>query len=124
MGGHEAGTYWEDAGLMLLVAGFIAGPLAWFLDLQISYAMIKWTCEHDRGWMLMLVSAGSLSLLALGTSFSWSCWTKLRRDAAEDGARMIDRSYFLAIAGLSMNAIFALLIFASLVPRIVLSPCE
>jgi hypothetical protein len=37
---------------------------------------------------------------------------------------MEDRSHFLAIAGLGTSALFALLILSSLVPRIMLSPCE
>jgi hypothetical protein len=37
---------------------------------------------------------------------------------------MEDRSYFLAVAGLSMSAVSFLLIVTSFVPRYFLSPCE
>ena len=51
-------------------------------------------------------------------------WAKLRDVAIDEGAHMEDRSYFLALAGLGMNATFALLILTSLIPRYFLSPCE
>jgi hypothetical protein len=124
MGGHEARDYWEHVGLALLLGGLIAGPVGWFLDLQVSYAIVKWTCEHDRQWVLLLVPAGSFAIVAAGSWFSWSCLLKLRSQAIDGGATMVDRSYFLAVTGLGLNALFALLILASLVPRIVLGPCE
>lgn len=124
MGGHAARTYWEHVGLTLLIGGFLLAPFAWLLDLQVSYAMVKWACENDRRDLLLLTPAGSLALIALATWMSWSCWTKLRDQAEEEGGRMEDRSYFLALAGLAMNAVFGLLILTSYVPRYFLSPCE
>jgi hypothetical protein len=124
MGGHAARSYWEDIGLVMLVAGVLLGPLAWFLDLQVCYAMVKWACEHHRRPLILAVPIGSLALVAIATWMSWSSWTKLRRTADEQGAHMEDRSYFLAVAGLGLNAIFALLILLSFVPRYFLSPCE
>lgn len=124
MGGHAAEHYWEGPGLMRLMAGFLLAPLAWFLDLQVSYAMVKWACDEHQRQLLMLVPLGSLALVGLGGWMSWSCWTTLRGDAQPAGGRIEDRSYFLALAGLASNAVFALLILTSLVPRYVLSPCE
>jgi hypothetical protein len=124
MGSHEARDYWEDTGLMLLMAGFLLAPLAWTIDLQASYALVKLACARGSRALLLVGPAFSLSLIALGTSCSWSCWRKLRGDADQHGARQIDRSLLLALSGLAMNAIFALLIVLSLVPRLVLSPCE
>jgi hypothetical protein len=124
MGAHEARHYWEHAGLMMLVASFLLAPFAWLLDLQVSYSMVKWACENDRRWLILLMPAGSLGLIAAGTAMAWSCWTKLRDVGEPEGARMEDRSYFLAMAALAMNAIFALLILTSFAPRYFLSPCE
>ena len=124
MGGHTARSHWDDAGLMLLVGGFLIAPLAWLIDLQISYAMLKWACENDRRDLVLLMPLGSLALIALGSWMSWSCWTRLRDVADQGGGQMEDRSYLLAVAGLAMNALFALLILTSLAPRYFLSPCE
>ncbi len=124
MGAHEAQHYWEDVGLTMLVVSFLLAPFAWLLDLQVSYAMVKWACENDARWMLLLTPFGSLALIGVSTWMAWSCWTKLRGVGQPQGARMEDRSYFLALAALAMNAIFALLIITSFAPRYFLSPCE
>jgi hypothetical protein len=124
MGGHEARSHWEHVGLMMLIGGLLIGPFAWLLDLQISYASVKWACANNKRALLLALPIGSLALLAAGTWMSWSSWTKLRGDASNEGARMEDRSYFLAISGLALNALFALLILTSFVPRYFLSPCE
>jgi hypothetical protein len=92
------------------------------LDLQVSYAMVKWACRHDRREVLVLFSAGSLCLLAFAGWMSWSSWTQLR-GARTEGATREDRSYFLAIAGLALTGIFTLLVLSSVVFR-VMSPCN
>lgn len=124
MGGHAARTHWEHVGLVMLIGGFLLPPFAWLLDLQVSYAMVKWACENDRRDLVLLMPLGSLALLAFGAWLSWSRWTMLRGTAEPDGGGIEDRSYFLAVAGLGMSAVFALLILTSLAPRYFLSPCE
>ena len=124
MRAHEAQAYWEHVGLAKLIGGFLLAPFAWLLDLEVSYATVKWACAADQRSVLLLVPLGSLSIIAFATWLSWSCWTMLRDDASPEGARMQDRSYFLAVAGLTMNAVFALLIITSFAPRYLLSPCE
>jgi hypothetical protein len=124
MGGHAARDYWEEVGLAKLIGGLLLPPLAWLLDLQVSYATVKWACAADARSVLLLLPVGSLALIALATWLSWSCWTALREEAVPEGARMEDRSYFLAVAGLAMNGVFLLLILTSYAPRYFLSPCE
>jgi hypothetical protein len=124
MGSHAARDYWEDVGLAKLLFGFFLAPFAWLLDLQVSYATVKWACAADRRDVLLLLPLGSLALIALGTWLSWSCWTMVKDSGVEEGGTLQDRSYFLAIAGLAMNALFLLLILTSYAPRYFLSPCE
>ena len=124
MGGHEARTYWEDVGLAMLMGGVLLAPAAWFIEMQSSYAMIKWACENNARGVLLAMPVASLSVVAFGTWLSWSCYTKLRGDANQEGGRMIDRSLLLALLGLAMNAIFGLMILTSYAPRYFLSPCE
>lgn len=124
MGGHEARSYWEHAGLLRLIGSFLLAPLAWFPDLQISYALVKWACANDRGELLLLVPLGSLSFVLLAGWTAWVCWAALRHDAQPAGGRMEDRSAFLALAALGTSAVFGLLILTSVIPRVVLGPCE
>lgn len=123
MGGHEARTYWEHVGLARLMAAMLLPVLAWFLDLQFSYALVKRACADGSRLWLLLAPLGSLALVGLSMWLAWSCWRPLR-DARPDGGAQEDRSYFLALAGLSLGAVFGLLIVASLAPRLLLSPCD
>lgn len=124
MGAGEARSYWDHVGLMMLVSSLLLAPFAWLLDLQVSYSMVKRVCENDSRLALFLVPLGSLILIAVGSAMAWSCWTKLRESGRETGGRAIDRSYFLALTALALNAVFGLLIVTSLAPRYFLSPCE
>jgi hypothetical protein len=124
MPAHDLGGYWDRVGLAKLVGGFLLAPFAWLLDLQVSYATVKWACAADQRAVLLLLPLGSLALIGLATWWSWSSWTALRDKAVPNGAHTQDRSYFLAVAGLAMNAVFGLLIITSYAPRYFLSPCE
>lgn len=124
MGGHAASSYWEHVGLAKLMAGVLLPPFAWLLEMQVSYAAVKWACAADARWVLLLLPLGSLALVALAGWWSWSAWRMLRDEASLDGARMEDRSYFLSLAGLAMTMTFLLLILTSYAPRYLLSPCE
>jgi hypothetical protein len=123
MGGHEARTYWEDRGLLLLWLGVLSGPAAWALNQLIGYALVKPVCAGNAGHMLVLVSAGALALVVTGAMMSWSCLTKLRQ-ADEKGARQEDRSYFMAVAGLALNVLIGLLVLTAATSPFLLSPCE
>jgi hypothetical protein len=123
MGGHEAKSYWEHVGLARLMAALLLPVVAWFLDLQFSYAFVKRACAEGTRTALLLAPLGSLALVGLSAWLAWSCWRQLR-DRRDDGGTQEDRSYFLALAGLSLSAVFGLLIVASLAPRVLLDPCE
>ncbi len=124
MSSREAQHYWEHVGLVRLVAGVLLAPAAWLIDLQVSYVAVKWACATGRHDVLLLVPLGSLAVIGMSGWLSWSCWRMLRDHSDLDGARMEDRSYFLALAGLGMSAIFGVLVLVSLAPRYLLSPCE
>jgi hypothetical protein len=104
--------------------GIWTAPLAWFLDLQVSYASVKWVCEHDLRALQLLLPLASVALLGCGAALSWSAFNAVRERASEDGALLADRNYFLALGGLMMSALFALLIVNSYFGRVLLSPCE
>lgn len=125
MGGHPARTYWEDRGLMWLMAGLLLPPAAWFLDLQISYLLVKWICRTGYRGVLFAVSGASLAVIAAAAAMSWACLNRLRTAGVEpEGARREDRSFFLAVSGLVLSATFALLVLVSAIPRALSNPCQ
>ena len=123
MGGHAARGYWEDRGLMLLWFAVLAGPVAWALDELISYASVKPVCFADARFTLTAINLGALALVGAGALAARSCLTRLK-EASDDGGRRVDRSYFMAVGALALNALVALLIVFATFPHFVLSPCE
>ena len=124
MGGEAARQYWDVIGLVKLLAGVFVGPAAWALNLEISYSLVKWACASETPQLLPLLSATALAMVAGGFGLSWQCWSQLRAGADPEGARVVDRSHFLAVTGLGLNALFALLILTSGALHFIISPCE
>ena len=121
--GHEVQPYREDWGALLLLGGLLLAPTAWFLDVQVSYALVKWACAHDQRGVIVAAGLGSLALIAASAAMSWSCWKKVRSAADDSGGRIEDRSYMLALSGLGLSGFFALLVVTSMATRL-LSPCQ
>ena len=121
--GREAPPYWDDRGAVLLLTGLLLPPTAWFLDLQVSYALVKWACAHDQRGVIVAAGLGSLALIAAAGAMSWSCWKKVRSAAHDGGGAMEDRSYMLALCGIGLSGFFALLVVTSMATRL-LSPCQ
>ena len=121
---HEAREYWDDWGLVLLWTSMLSGPLAWGLNLQIGYALVKWACSREQTFLLLLVDALGLAGALAGAWLGWSCLVKIRDAADEQGARPIDRSHFMAVIAIGLNLLLGLLIATSTVHVFILSPCE
>jgi hypothetical protein len=119
----RAPDYWEHRGLALLWFAFLSAPVAWALDEMISYAAVKPVCFADAKFALTAINAGALALVIVGGLTARACLSRAR-GAAEDGARRIDRSYFMAMGAFALNVLVGLLIVFATIPHFVLSPCE
>ena len=124
MSGGEARGYWDDWGLVLLWTSALTGPIAWGLNLQVGYALVKWACSREQTFVLVVLSAATFALALAGAWLGWSCLQRLRDVADEQGGRVVDRSYFLAVVAIGLNLLLALLIATSAYHPLFLSPCE
>jgi hypothetical protein len=124
MGGREAQDYWEDWGLVLLWTSMLSGPVAFAINLQVGYALVKWACSREQEFLLPLVAILALALTVWGAWLGWTCLVKVRDAANEQGGHIIDRSYFMAIVAIGLNALLALWVLTTMFPQAVLSPCE
>jgi hypothetical protein len=104
--------------------GILAGPVAWAFDLGVSYALVKWTCESQRDLLIHLISPASLALAAGGAVVSWQALRHTAADVPTDGGDARARARFMAILGLTSNALFAVTIVAGAIPRWVLDACQ
>ena len=120
---RESHGYWEQTGLALLWFAVLAGPTAVTLNMFAGYALVKWACASGHANVLTAIALVSLVLALAGAWVGWSCRGRLR-GADEQGGRIVDRSYFIAVTATGLALLNALLIVMQAYPRFVLSPCE
>jgi hypothetical protein len=107
-----------------LWTGILAGPVAWALDLSISYAIVKWTCASQRETLLQAVAPAALMVVAIGAAVSYLALQQTASDTPTDGGEPRQRARFMAILGLTTSALFALTIVAGAIPSWVLDACQ
>jgi hypothetical protein len=107
-----------------LWTGILAGPIAWALDLSISYAIVKWTCSSQRQTVLHAISPAALLMIAIGAFASFMALRHTAGDHPTDGADPRQRARFMAILGLTSCALFGLTVIAGAIPRWVLDACQ
>jgi len=93
--------------------GVLAGPAGWLLALQAKYALVDTICRNREAWLPWTITIGGLIFCAIGAIAAWRGWTG-------DEPRV----KFMAIAGLSISALFAIAIVAMAVPDLFLGACE
>jgi hypothetical protein len=119
----EPMTRWQEPRtLRRQWAGVLLGPLGWALHLQVSYTLSAFACEDV--WRLTLhgTFVATLAIALGGLYFAWGNW-QASRAAAPEGLR-VDRSRFMAVAGIGLSAFFALVIVAQWIPNLFIEPCR
>ncbi len=101
----------EDGFLWL---GNVAGPLAWFTDLALSYRLVELGHTGPGRMALWVVSACAIVVSLAGAGVS----AAMRRRVAETD----ERRRWMAMTGLVFGVFFALVIVAQAMPRLFLRP--
>lgn len=100
------------------------GPLAWALDLAVSYPAVRHACVTGEHWILHLVTGGAWAFSVAGVLFArHALKTQFPADALRSGPRVIDRSYFLTWLALGLCMGFTIVVLAIAVPKWVIGPC-
>ena len=116
---------WPDH-LPALWFGVLAGPLAWAALLQTNYVLSYVACERRQTWMLHLATALAIIVIAMG---GLTAWRAMRRSDSDDSESLdtaqtaLKRTRFMAVGGAILCAWFALVVFATAIPTLVLHPC-
>ena len=113
---------------VLLWLGLLAGPIAWYLHEQLSYMLAPSACAAGSHAFLHLVTLGTLLLAAAGAAVAWGRWKALPEGSTERGETREEaetsRARFMALAGMTSCAAFALIILADEIPNLVLGVCD
>src|SRR5690606_5914759 len=96
---------------------------AWTLHLVTSWALVPAACELSGGMLLLHgVTAVALVVALLAGVVSWSLWKRL-----EDGSDVpiaVERSRWMALAGLLLTPIFLLAIVYAGAANFIVDPCD
>jgi hypothetical protein len=117
---------WFDrpGGIAAQWTGVLAGPVAWAVDLVLSYSLVQWTCGGGPPVVLHLITLLALAMIGGGAYSAWTALQVAPADAPDDGGYPDQRGRFMALLGLSMCAFFALVVIAGAIPRWVLDACQ
>jgi hypothetical protein len=105
-----------------LLAGVFVGPLAWFVHLQASYALVPWVCAGGHRIVLLLLAAAAIVASTLAGLAAWRSWPGGERLAGEP--RGIEGARLLSLLGVLVSASFVLVLIASAIPPLVLRSCD
>jgi hypothetical protein len=106
---------------LALWTALLGAPVAWAVQFQANYTLVRVACATGRRWPLYAVSfaflAGALGAGALGL--------RLHRDSGVGGdAEAVQRTRFMGLVGAMVSGLFFLLILAQAVPLFIFDPCE
>ncbi|WP_346797473.1 hypothetical protein R5M92_02070 [Halomonas sp. Bachu 37] len=108
---------------LLLWAGWLIGPLAWALHLVVSYVLLAWVCASGHHWILHAITLVTLAMSLAGVWLAWRQWSAAGRQWPGSGDRQMSRIRFMAIGGLILGVLSALLIVAEGIPNFFFGAC-
>src|ERR1043165_2807828 len=98
----------EGTGAAALWAGLLVGPIVMLVQLQTNYALVLWACNTGHEWVLHLVSLLALLITMAAGLLAWSNWRRAGAEWDDEGAGVIPRSRFMALVGVLISGLIAL----------------
>jgi len=114
-------TRWP--GLLSLTLGIVAGPIAVLANEELIYVTNMWACGTGKQLAMHVVPIICL-LVTLGAGLlAWRDWDRVGRGIEDEAATIDSRSRFLALGGMAISALSALLILAQWLAIFVFGAC-
>jgi len=107
-----------------LIIGLLAGPVAWLVQLELSYLLVPWACARGGQVVLHLVALAMLAVAAAGLGFAWRAGLAARRVVGGARAPGFEVRRFVAGCGVGLSLLFLLVIVASAIPNFILRACD
>ena len=117
-------AFFQRQGIGWLWFGILAGPLAFLLNLQLSYMLVQPVCVAAHHLVLHLVPVGALLLTASGGVSAWWSWQRTGHAESSKAGGVLPRSRFMAGVGLLISVLFLVVIAAQWLPNFILTPCQ
>jgi hypothetical protein len=106
--------------LFLEMAVVLVPPLAWFVDLQLGYALVPWSCNTGHRVPLHLAA---LVTVAITAAMGMLAWRSRPRERRTESRPVVARSRFLTFLGVTSSALFVLVLLTNELARLVIDPC-
>lgn len=110
-------------GLALWIA-WLAGPLAWAIHLSVSYMIVSWVCATGHHVVLHVLTAGTFLMTTGGFLLAWRLWRAGDFRWPDEGGTRLARMQFMAVSGVVLSVLFAMMILMEGVPSLLLDACR
>jgi hypothetical protein len=101
----------------------LGGPVAWLIQFEINYALVRSACIHHSPLVLLGVSGGFLLLLIIIGAIS-AVQVRQNRGPFQNQEEREARGVFMSALGLGTSSLFGLIIIAQSIPSFILDPCR
>jgi heme/copper-type cytochrome/quinol oxidase subunit 2 len=86
-------------------------PMAWAADETISYALVKWACNHHTTTQIQVLTFATLAVIVVAGAIGWSA--QRERGASTEN----ERAAFMARLSLATTVFFIVVTIAMAVPK-------
>ena len=120
---HESARFSRWPGLLSLSLGVLLGPIAALANQEMIYVTNMWACGTGSQLAMHIVPLVCLVVAVGAGLLARADWVRLGRGTEDEAATIDSRSRFLALGGMAISAISALLIIAQWLAIFVFGPC-
>jgi len=110
-------------GLLTLTLGTVVGPIAVLVNEELIYVTNMWACGTGKQLAMHVVPLVCLAVTLGVGLLSWRDWDRVGRGVEDEAATVDSRSRFLALGGMGISALSALLILAQWLAIFVFGAC-
>ena len=101
----------------------VLGPLAALTNLTVSYTLVPESCERGSNALLHVSALAFFAACLGGALIAWRIGERFTPDGPVPD-RMIERTRWLAVAGVVLCIFSALVILAMEIPNLILRSCD
>ena len=107
----------------LLWLTILAGPAAWFLNMEASFALVPLVCQWHSGFVPGLTAAIALAIVAASGLLARYEWQRLEVHSG-DPQPAEPRPRAMALGGMLLSGLFFVVILAQTIPTLELELCQ
>jgi len=120
---NESERFGRWPGLLSLSLGVLLGPIAALVNQELIYVTNMWACGTGSQRAMHIVPLVCLVVAVGAGLLARADWARLGRGAEDEAATIDSRSRFLALGGMAVSALSALVILAQWLAIFVFGPC-